>query len=54
MPDGSWQQKVEYLMKQASIIVLVVGRTEGLAWELSRLVELGLTHKLVLLLPPLR
>lgn len=52
VPDESWQQKVEKLMTQASIVVLVVGRTEGLAWELGKLVELGLTRKLILLLPP--
>jgi DNA uptake protein ComE-like DNA-binding protein len=52
--DGSWHQKVEQLMAQASIIVVVVGRTEGLAWELTKIIELGLTRKLVLLLPPVQ
>jgi hypothetical protein len=52
VPDESWQQKVEQMMAQASIIVLVVGRTEGLNWELGKLIELGLIRKLVLLLPP--
>ena len=54
MTDGSWQQKVEQLMAQASIIVLVVGRTEGLAWELDKIIVSGFTRKLVLLLPPVQ
>jgi hypothetical protein len=54
VPDESWQQKVEQLMKDASMIVVVVGQTEGLTWELSKLLELGLTSKLVLLLPPVQ
>lgn len=50
--DG-WQQKVEEMMLSASVIVVVVGRTEGLAWEFAKIIELGLMPKLILLFPPL-
>jgi hypothetical protein len=50
--NDSWKQKVEGLMQEASIIVVVIGRTGGLAWEINRVVELGFTSKLVILIPP--
>ncbi|MDQ3765288.1 MAG: succinylglutamate desuccinylase/aspartoacylase family protein [Actinomycetota bacterium] len=52
--DEQWQQKVEQLMLSASIIVLVLGRTEGLAWELKKIIELDLIRKLVVLFPPIQ
>jgi hypothetical protein len=51
--DEHWQQKVEQLMLAASLIVIVLGRTEGLAWELGKLIELRLVRKLVVLFPPI-
>jgi hypothetical protein len=54
LSDLSWRQAVEQLMAQASTIVLAVGRTEGLIWELDTLIKLDLTRKLVLLLPPVQ
>jgi len=50
----TWRQAVEQLMVQASTIVLAVGRTEGLLWELNALIRLALTRKLILLLPPVQ
>jgi hypothetical protein len=50
--DEHWQQKVEQLMLAASLIVIVLGRTEGLAWELGKIIELRLVRKLVVLFPP--
>jgi hypothetical protein len=52
LPDESWQQKVEQLMNEADIIVTVLGRTEGLAWEITKVIELGLLSKLIFVLPP--
>ena len=48
----SWQEDVTDLMRQASMIVVIVGATEGVAWELDTIVRLGFRTKLVLLLPP--
>ena len=50
--NEAWRQKAEEMMLSASMIVVVVGRTEGLAWELAKLFELNLLHKLILLFPP--
>ncbi len=46
-----WQQRVGALMRDASLIVLVVGTTPGLAWELARVRELNLLDKLLIVLP---
>jgi hypothetical protein len=54
LSDQTWRQVVEQLMAEASTIVLAVGRTEGLMWELNAIIKLGLTRKLVLLLPPVQ
>ena len=40
------------LMRDAAMIVAIVGRTAALTWELDTIAELGLIGKLVLLLPP--
>ena len=50
--DDTWQQKATELMQQASIIVAVVGQTEGLLWEIDTIIKLGFKSKLILLLPP--
>ncbi len=35
VPDHAWQAAVAYLRQRAAAIVLVVGRTEGLWWEIE-------------------
>jgi len=35
VPDHAWQAAIEHLRKRAAAIVLVVGRTEGLWWEIQ-------------------
>jgi hypothetical protein len=52
--DETWQQTVEQWMIQARMIAVVVGRTRGLAWEINKLVDLNLIHKLILLFPPVK
>jgi hypothetical protein len=52
LSDEEWQHRVSDLMGSASAIVVVLGRTEGLAWELQRIGQLGLEGKLLLALPP--
>ncbi len=54
LSDEEWQHRVSDLMGSARIIVVVLGRTEGLAWELQRIGQLGLDGKLLLALPPCR
>jgi hypothetical protein len=50
--DSTWEQKVIELMRDAAMVVVVAGGTQGLAWEIDTIVEHGLLGKLVLLLPP--
>ena len=54
LSGDAWQPAVERIVTQARLVVLVLGRTEGVAWEFAKLKELGCLHKLVLLVPPVR
>ena len=49
--DG-WQAGVEELMDGAALIVVSVGVTPGLAWEVARIAQLDLWHKTLLVFPP--
>jgi hypothetical protein len=49
--DGDWQATANDLMLQAGLIVLHVGSSPGLQWEVARIVELGLPEKLVVAVP---
>ena len=33
--DDTWQQAVRYFMQRARAVVIVVGRTDGLLWEIA-------------------
>jgi hypothetical protein len=50
--DATWQQKAASLMQGAALIVAVLGETPGFLWEIERIVTLGFTSKLLLVLPP--
>ena len=50
--DTVWQDEVQQRIRDAAVVVLVIGTSQGLAWELSRLRDLGQLHKLILLFPP--
>ena len=49
--DDEWQDKVLELADTADLIVWVYGSTEGLRWEVSKLVESMPPEKLVIALP---
>jgi hypothetical protein len=51
--DASWQAGVETWLDRAGLIVITVGRSAGLAWELSRVAEHQLWDRTILLFPPL-
>lgn len=53
LEPSKWSGDVEGWLNDASIIVLAVGRTPGVRWELERIRALNHFGKLVLLLPPL-
>jgi len=50
--DGVWRDAVQARMRAAAVVVLIVGTSEGLAWELARLRDLRQLHKLILVFPP--
>ena len=51
VPDAVWQDEVQQRIRDAAIVVLIIGTSQGLAWELSRLRDLAQLHKLILLFP---
>jgi hypothetical protein len=52
LPDERWRLEVQRMIQSARFVVVVLGRTEGLAWELQCLARLNATGKLLLVLPP--
>ena len=50
--DEKWQSQAVRMMQDASWIVMIVGETEGLGWEIKRVQDLQMTEKLVLVFPP--
>jgi hypothetical protein len=52
--DDDWQQAVERLATQAPCIVAATSASPNTAWELRRVLELGLERRLYILSPPFR
>lgn len=52
LPADEWRPRVDRLMEDAHAIVMVVGKTEGLAWEIDRVARHGHLDKTVLITPP--
>ena len=51
--DDAWQAHALKLMKAAKLIVLIVGSTGGLRWEVLQIVAHDWQDKLLILMPPL-
>jgi hypothetical protein len=49
--DQEWKSKVRHLMDQAKIVVIRAGKTEGLRWEVSELVNLIPPKRVLIILP---
>lgn len=49
--DETWQEAVQHTANRARAIVLMAGKTEGLAWEIGQLKTMGLLGKLIVLFP---
>ena len=47
-----WKDVVKDLVRRSSLIVMIVGKTPGVAWEVRTLIERGVGDKLWLLFPP--
>jgi hypothetical protein len=52
--DGEWQEAVLAWAKSAQLISIFVGPTNWVTWEISQVVSLNLTERLILLMPESR
>jgi hypothetical protein len=50
--DATWKDGVQSWLSRASLVVITVGGTAGVAWEVRRIAELGLWDRAILLVPP--
>jgi hypothetical protein len=53
LTDAEWQGTVLEWMRAARLIVLLAGVSHWICWEMRRIVELGYSRKLVILMPEL-
>jgi hypothetical protein len=52
LTSADWQRTVLWWLEQAQLVVVVLGNTGGLAWELHHVARLGLQDRLVIVVPP--
>jgi hypothetical protein len=52
LSDDTWRQHIDVQMVEASLIVVQVGRSAGIGWEIYRLRHLGLDEKALFVIPP--
>jgi hypothetical protein len=53
MSHAEWQSRVTELIDESALIVVYVGTTPGLVWELNEITRRAVENKVLLLLPPL-
>ena len=51
--DATWQEGVATWLARSRLVVITVGRTAGLAWEVAKVTELGLWGRTILVFPPI-
>ena len=54
LSDAEWQGTVKDWMERSVLIILMIGRTHWIDWELRRVIELGYTEKVMILFPQVR
>jgi hypothetical protein len=52
LDDETWQREIEKRISDARAVAVVLGRTNGLAWEIQALERLGATTRVLLIVPP--
>jgi hypothetical protein len=52
LTDEEWQPGVLRWLDQSLLIVMIAGATEWITWELHRIVEMGRSERLFILMPP--
>jgi hypothetical protein len=50
---AEWKARVKDMIVEARAIVMVMGNTPGLQWEIEAIAAAGLLHKLIVIVPPL-
>ncbi|MBV9162835.1 MAG: hypothetical protein JO281_15090 [Pseudonocardiales bacterium] len=50
LPEDDWQQHVLDLISCAQLVIVHIGTSEGLAWELEQLIRQGKPEKIVICL----
>jgi hypothetical protein len=53
IPSADWQRQVDSWLRTAALIVVVVGGSRGLSWELGRIRTLEAAGRLLIVVPPL-
>jgi hypothetical protein len=51
VPDTNWKSRIEYLLRQASVIVIIAGRTNSLTWEVQLVETLGMLERTLVIVP---
>jgi hypothetical protein len=51
--NEAWQERLKELTDAAQLIVLIPGRTEGVRWEIRRILSVGKLSRAVIVVPPL-
>jgi hypothetical protein len=54
LSDAEWQTSVRQRMSECGLVVVVVGRSRGLLWEVEALFETGAWRKALFLFPPVK
>jgi hypothetical protein len=49
--DADWMSLVEARLREAQIVVAILGDTEGFVWEMSAIFRLSLTQRLIVVMP---
>jgi hypothetical protein len=49
--DSEWQQAVRHFMRSAGAVVIIVGQTEGLWWEISEVFKIVAPERLLFIFP---
>lgn len=53
LPHDDWQRSIEHMIRESHAVFVVVGLSDGLAWEADTLIRLGAVDRTLFILPPL-
>jgi hypothetical protein len=53
LDPATWRDEIEERVQDAGAVVMVLGRSKGLLWELEAIVRLGATNKTMVVIPPI-